>query len=114
MDWAYCDICRVRSRQEREVRFIEAGPDQAGQEAGGEVEVEAQAGGQEEPEGRQRIADISYEVEEAEEDMFRAMRELQQQCIYCMLIHGKEGHGFRMTSHIYIRQLFPGRGKRVT
>jgi hypothetical protein len=71
MDWAYCDICRTRSRQEREFRFIEAGPDQAGQEAGG----------QEEPDGRQIIADVSYEVEEAKEDMFRVMRELQQQCI---------------------------------
>jgi superfamily II DNA helicase RecQ len=90
MDWAYCDICRARSRQEREFRFIElARPDQVGQEAGDEVEV-AQAGGQEEPDGRRMIADVSYEVEEAEEDMFRVMRELQQQCIYCMLIHGKE------------------------
>ena len=39
MDSAYCDICRTRSRQEREFRFIEAGPDQVGQEAGDEVEV---------------------------------------------------------------------------
>jgi hypothetical protein len=84
MDWAYCDICRAQSRQEREFRFIElAGPDQV------EVEVEAQAG-QEEPDGRQMIADVLYAVKEAKEYMFRVMRELQQQCIYCMLIHGTE------------------------
>jgi superfamily II DNA helicase RecQ len=93
MDWAYCDICRARSHQERDFQLIElAGPDQAGREARVDVEVEAvqQVEGPEEPDGRHMIATASYESEEADEQMFRVMRELQQQCIYCMLIHGTE------------------------
>jgi superfamily II DNA helicase RecQ len=95
MDWAYCDICHGQSRQERVFRFIEAIPE-AGDEAGDKAEGEVQASGPEEADGRQMIAEVSYEVEEADEDMFRVMGVLQQQCIYCMLMYG-EGTGPRIS-----------------
>jgi superfamily II DNA helicase RecQ len=102
MDWVFCDFCNVRSHQERVLKLLEEQGEE--QEQGKDEDQDQGAGSDKEISGRELIIKASYEAEESEEQMFKVMEELKEQCIYCMLIRG-ESNRWKMSegegAHLY-------------